>query len=128
MKVQVMVYGTLLRGQPNHGRMAGATFVREVRTEACFTLVDLGPFPALRDGGGTAVLGELYEVTPEHLAALDRFEGVPHHYERVTVRLADGARVQVYVQRGTLHRGGDVIASGDWRAHRKEKSRACETP
>jgi gamma-glutamylaminecyclotransferase len=127
MNVHVMVYGTLLRGEPNHGRMAGARFVRDVRTEARFTLADLGPFPALREGGSTAVLGEVYEVTPQHLAALDRFEGVPHLYERVTVRLADSALAQAYVQRGASLSEGDVIASGDWRAHRKEKSHACET-
>ena len=127
MNRHVMVYGTLLRGEPNHTRMGGARFVRDVRTEASFTLVDLGPFPALREGGCTSVVGEVYDVTTEHLAALDRFEGVPHLYERVPVQLADGGVVNAYVQRGASHRTRDVIASGDWRAHRKERSRARET-
>ena len=108
--------------------MAGATFVREVRTEARFTLADLGPFPALREGGGTAVRGELYEVTAEQLAALDCFEGVPHLYERVTVRLEDGAHAQAYVQRGTSIAPATSSSRATRRAHRKERSRACETP
>jgi gamma-glutamylcyclotransferase (GGCT)/AIG2-like uncharacterized protein YtfP len=128
MNVHLMVYGTLLRGEPNHGRMAGATFLRVVTTEPRFTLADLEAFPALQEGGTTAVVGEVYEVTPEHLAMLDRFEGVPRLYERVTVRLADGEAAQAYLQRRTSRRTLDVIASGDWRAHRREKSRARETP
>ena len=127
MNVHLLVYGTLLRGEPNHRRMAGARFVREARTDARLTLVDLGFFPALREGGTTSVIGELYEVTPEHLGALDRFEGVPRLYERVSIRLANGETTEAYVQRGASHRTRDIIASGDWRAHRKEKSRACET-
>jgi gamma-glutamylaminecyclotransferase len=124
MKVQVMVYGTLMRGERNHRQMTGARFVREVRTTARFTLVDRGAFPALLQEGATSVRGELYEVTPEHLARLDWFEGAPRLYERRTVRLADGARAQAYVQPGASLRTRDLIVSGDWRAHRKEKDRA----
>jgi gamma-glutamylaminecyclotransferase len=94
MKVQVMVYGTLMRGERNHRQMTGARFVREARTSARFTLVDRGAFPALLQEGATSVRGELYEVTLEHLARLDWFEGVPRLYERRTIRLADGARAQ----------------------------------
>ena len=127
MNTHLMVYGTLLRGEPNHPRMDGATFVREARTEPRFTLVDLGPFPAMRAGGGTSVAGEVYAVTPEHLAALDRFEGVPRLYERVLIALADGEAAYAFVQRGASHRTRDIIASGDWRAHRRERSHAHET-
>jgi gamma-glutamylcyclotransferase (GGCT)/AIG2-like uncharacterized protein YtfP len=93
-----MVYGTLMRGERNHRQMKGARFVRKARTAARFTLVDRGAFPALLQEGATSVCGELYEVTAEHLARLDWFEGVPRLYERRTIRLADGARAQAYVQ------------------------------
>jgi len=124
----LIVYGTLLEREPNHGMMKGARFVRRARTEPRFTLIDLGPFPALFEGGATAVEGEVYEVTDEHLAALDRFEGVPRLYERIAVRLEDGDMVEGYVQRGRSHRARDVIASGDWRAHRKERANANPAP
>jgi gamma-glutamylaminecyclotransferase len=126
MNVHVLVYGTLRRGEPNHRRMEGARFVREARTAPTFTLLDLGPFPALREGGSTAVVGDVYEVATEHLEALDRFEGVPHLYERITIPLDDGELVEVYVQRGAP-RTRAVIPSGDWRAHRKGTSHARET-
>jgi gamma-glutamylcyclotransferase (GGCT)/AIG2-like uncharacterized protein YtfP len=105
--------------------MSGARFVREARTEPRFTLLDLGPFPALRDGGTTAVVGEVYEVGPDLLAELDRFEGVPHLYERAAVALPDGDVAEVYMQGSSSRRAaGVVIISGDWRAYRKEKSDA----
>jgi gamma-glutamylcyclotransferase (GGCT)/AIG2-like uncharacterized protein YtfP len=125
MNHHVFVYGTLLRGEPNHRKMSGARFVREARTEPAFTLVDLGPFPALREGGATVVVGELYEVSDAKLAELDLFEGVPRLYERVLVRLEDGEVVNAYVQRGAF-RTRDVIASGDWHGYRKERGDAFE--
>ena len=123
----IAVYGTLSRGEPNHRMMRGARLVRSARTEARFTLVDLGAFPALREGGVTAVAVEVYEVTRDHLLALDHFEGVPRLYERLAVQLDDGAAVEAYVQRGRSHGTRDVIASGDWRAHRKEQANANTT-
>jgi gamma-glutamylaminecyclotransferase len=127
MKVQVMVYGTLMRGERNHPQMTGARFVCAARTAARFTLVDRGAFPALVQGGATSVRGELYEITAAHLARLDWFEGVPRLYERKTIRLADGARAQAYVQPEASLRTRDVIVSGDWRAHRKGEDRAHTT-
>jgi gamma-glutamylcyclotransferase (GGCT)/AIG2-like uncharacterized protein YtfP len=122
MNVHVLVYGTLLRGEPNHRRMSGARFVRDARTEARFTLLDLGPFPALRAGGKTSVAGEVYEVGPDLLAELDRFEGVPHLYTRRAVTLEGGDVAEVYMQGSSSRRARSVvIVSGDWRAHRKER-------
>ena len=52
---------------------------------------------------GKTVYGVLYRVTEQQLKALDRFEGVPEHYRRsqVTVAEADGRKVaaQVYLAR-----------------------------
>ncbi len=52
---------------------------------------------------GKAVWGVLYRVTEQQLKALDRFEGVPEHYRRseVTVADAEGKKVgaQVYLAR-----------------------------
>jgi gamma-glutamylcyclotransferase (GGCT)/AIG2-like uncharacterized protein YtfP len=104
----------------------GMRFVRESRTEAAFTLLDLGPFPALREGGTTAVVGEVYEVTAEQLAVLDRFEGVPRLYERIMIRLEDGEMANAYVQRGAT-RPHDFIPSGDWRQYRKDRNDARPT-
>jgi gamma-glutamylcyclotransferase (GGCT)/AIG2-like uncharacterized protein YtfP len=53
----------------------------------------------VRDAG-SCVPGVLYSLTDDDLAALDRFEGVPDYYERVTRYVVDGAnqrrRAHVY--------------------------------
>ena len=49
----------------------------------------------VRQRGGV-VQGALYEVTERDLAALDRYEGVPHYYHRITVFVKDAD--------GRLHR------------------------
>jgi gamma-glutamylaminecyclotransferase len=118
MNHHVFVYGTLLRGEPNHRMMRGARFVRPARTAPSFTLVDLGYYPALRAGGVTRVVGEVYEVSPALLEALDRFESVPRLYERPAIQLEDGGAAYFYVQR-TDARPGPAIRSGEWRGRRR---------
>ena len=118
---RVFVYGTLLDGEPNHRLLATAAFVGEARTEPAFLLVSLGAFPAMVTGGQTAVTGEVYEVSDETLAALDRLEGHPHFYERRQIRLADGVEVLAYLLDEEQARGRPTITSGDWRQERKER-------
>jgi len=52
---------------------------------------------------GKTVHGVLYRLTEQQLRALDRFEGVPEHYRRVEVTVADGdgnkVGAQVYLAR-----------------------------
>ena len=59
---KVFTYGTLLKGEPNHGLLAEARLVGEARTEPVFDLINLGAFPGMVAGGSTAVRGEIYEV------------------------------------------------------------------
>ncbi|TNF24106.1 MAG: gamma-glutamylcyclotransferase [Deltaproteobacteria bacterium] len=68
-------------------------------------------------GGATAVIGEVYEVGPRTLAALDRLEGHPGFYERRPIRLEDGEEVQAYLLSAAQVRGRPRIASGDWLDH-----------
>ncbi|MBI5016429.1 MAG: gamma-glutamylcyclotransferase [Deltaproteobacteria bacterium] len=71
----MFVYGTLKRGEANHGRVA--PFVREVREgRVPGTLIDLGGYPGWVDGSAT-VEGELLWLEPlgPALAALDELEG-----------------------------------------------------
>jgi gamma-glutamylcyclotransferase (GGCT)/AIG2-like uncharacterized protein YtfP len=112
-RTTLFVYGTLLRGEVNHDRLAGASFLGEARTEPAFDLVDLGPYPALVRGGRTAVLGELYAVPRPLLAALDRFEG--HPYRRGRIHLDDGRRVDAYLYPPALAAGLPRVPGGSWR-------------
>lgn len=123
MTTRVLVYGSLLEGEPNHRLLARATFVSAVRTKAEFTLHDLGAFPGMVAGGSDAVAGEVYEVDAATLAELDRLESHPRWYRRTPIALADGAEVETYLLKPRDVAGCPRVASGDWRAHRREKSR-----
>ncbi len=115
MTRKIFVYGTLLRGEPNHRLLAGAEFVGAAVTEPRFELVDLGPFPAMCTGGETAVHGECYRVDAHTLARLDRLEGHPEYYQRVPIPLADGREAETYVMPRGEVAGMPRIESGDWR-------------
>lgn len=98
----VFVYGTLRRGEPNHGWfLEDSEFLGKARTAG--RLVNLGAFPGLLEDPTTEVEGEVYRVTATTLAGLDQLEGHPHMYQRreVDARLITGQTVlvQVYVFR-----------------------------
>jgi gamma-glutamylcyclotransferase (GGCT)/AIG2-like uncharacterized protein YtfP len=119
---RIFVYGTLLAGEPNHRLLARATFVGPAVTEAVFSLVDLGPFPALVAGGVGAVSGEVYEVDAPTLARLDILEGHPRLYRRTRIALEGGATAQSYLLALEQVAGRPVIGSGSWRARQGAES------
>jgi gamma-glutamylcyclotransferase (GGCT)/AIG2-like uncharacterized protein YtfP len=87
----VFVYGTLRRGGSNHFRMNGAEFVGGGGIAGKIFRIDW--YPGLVCGGESAVKGELYRVSEEHLRALDVFEGIvpgegeSREYRRVKVEV-----------------------------------------
>jgi gamma-glutamylaminecyclotransferase len=113
-RARLFVYGTLRRGEENHHLLDAHVLLRTSRTEARFTLVSLGDFPAMIDGGETAVVGEVYEVDAITLAALDELEGHPDYYQRRPIRMDDGEEVLAYLLLPSLLRGQPPIPSGDW--------------
>lgn len=111
----LFVYGTLKRGQRNHGLMREARFLGEAFTAPHYTLLDLGPFPGMIPGGSTAVHGELYAVGPKLLARLDRHEGVPRFYVRASVALSAHEVAETYLLVDTLRiREGVPQPDGVW--------------
>jgi gamma-glutamylcyclotransferase (GGCT)/AIG2-like uncharacterized protein YtfP len=119
----LFVYGTLRRGEPNHQELGGARFIARVRTAPVYELVDLGHFPALVEGGTTAVQGELYEVDEHWVDRLDAFEEAPELYDRKHVRL-EGDTVLAYVMRRDVAGPAPRIPSGDWRRRPKRRDQA----
>ena len=111
----LFVYGTLLRGEDNAPRIAHLPFVGDDSTPPAFSLVNLGPYPGLMNGGNTAVKGELYEIAEEHLPALDEFEEHPHLYRRDTLLLASGLRAVTYFLNAEHARDASVLPHGSWR-------------
>lgn len=119
---RIFVYGSLMSGECNHGRLAGARFVGAVRTAPGYVLYDLGPFPALARGGNKRATGELYEVDDAIRTALDLLEGHPRFYCRTLIKLADGGFAEAYMLSNGQARGRPVIECGSWRC-RKESTR-----
>ncbi|HVS63237.1 MAG TPA: gamma-glutamylcyclotransferase family protein [Thermoanaerobaculia bacterium] len=117
-EVELFVYGTLLRGERNHGYLEGCGFLRETATEPGFALVDLGGYPGMIKAASGCVAGELYRVGSEALLAIDQLEQHPDVYWRTRVRLVDRRGVQTYLLRPELARGRLLVPGGDWRSYR----------
>lgn len=109
---RVFTYGTLRRGEPAAALMADASLLATAVTEPHFTLFDLGAYPAVVAGGQTAIVGELYAVSPAMLRLLDDFERVPDLYCRERTRIGQHW-AWIYLM-PEAPAGARVIAGGDW--------------
>ena len=111
----VFIYGTLKRGERNHGLLAGEQFIGEAVTEPLYRLYDCGAYPALVEDAadGRAVCGEVYLVGPATLRRLDVLEDAPRLYQFLPVRLADFDRpVKAYLYRQEV--GGLAECGESW--------------
>lgn len=75
---RVFICGSALRGQPDHGNLQSATFIREAKTRPQYRLHSAadGWHPAIYEvaEGGISIPGEVYELTIpqyEHLLATE---------------------------------------------------------
>jgi len=119
----VFVYGGLMRGFDLHYHMASLEFVGQGTIEG--TLLALGPYPGLVDGGG-AVRGEVYRVDdmPSALEVLDDVEDYnptdpdagPYVRRIQPVRMDDGRIIDAWVYRyNRTAPGAAIVPDGDWR-------------
>ena len=116
----VFVYGSLLSGERNHGRMAGARLLGPARTLLRYALYHLGDYPGMTEGA-QAIEGELYDVDARLLAALDAFEGHPNYFRRRPVALEGGGWAEGYLLTRAQVAGRPSVPSGSWRARGKER-------
>ena len=92
----LFVYGTLKTNEQNNYLLRGK-FLRQTRTVPKYKLIDCGAFPGLADGT-FSVEGELWEIDPNTLKFLDKFEGVDcGMYSREQVELEDGTLAIAYI-------------------------------
>jgi len=114
----LFVYGTLKRGCSNHRQLAGQKYVGVAKTQPGFRLYDAGGYPGLAALADDlkGVSGEVWEVEPERLIKLDRFEGVAEGlYRREAVPLRApfaGQRVEAYFFAPSVSGRPDV--GGEW--------------
>lgn len=97
--VRLFVYGSLRRGCSNHRELSGAEYLRALASAPRYGVIEVDGYPALVRGT-MRIEGELYEVTHEHLARLDAFEG--SDYVRAPVTLDDGSTAFAYFRSGTV--------------------------
>lgn len=71
---RVAVYGTLKKNPSNHVFLAGQTYLGEADLTS-IVLYDLGWYPAAKLRQSQGVRVEVYEISDETLALLNRLEG-----------------------------------------------------
>ena len=113
--IKIFVYGSLREGEYNHVFLENEKYLHPGLTKRHYTFYDLGGFPAMVKGGTHAVVGEIYEVSPETLERLDILESHPQFYERQEIVLQGGMIVQAYILNESHTQGRTIIRSGDWK-------------
>ena len=133
MKVQIFVYGSLLKGLLNHYVLEdiNAEFVMKDSIKASlFTSNWQWPFMVLK--GETTIVGEVYSIEEERIGRLDRLEGYyadrPEHenlFMRREIETLKGNKVIVYEGRDPrLLQNAVHIVDGDWKKALKERKNA----
>ena len=121
MKIPLFVYGSLMKGEPLHGYLAGLE-AREVRTQGRLFRLPAG-YPALVPGKGDGwATGELVSLpSMSKFIVLDMVEGVDRGlYSRQKIQVEwQGQNLNAWAYVMTLKQvnesNGTRIPSGNWR-------------
>lgn len=113
---RVFVYGTLLSGESNHRLLEGSTKVGNYALAKGFLMKNLGPFPACVEESDNPipVIGEVWKVSPETFARLDRLEGYPDFYNRKQIDTFSGP---AWIYFCNEEKDRPTILSGSWKKH-----------
>jgi len=121
--VKIVVYGTLMTGECNHGYCRNACKIRECSIFG--TLYDTGyGYPAFSLNGSTRIQAELIEIPGEDFPAVDDLEGYPNLYTRqmISVTLPDGSKEEGWVYlMNKLPKNAEIISCGNWKEYRMKQ-------
>jgi gamma-glutamylcyclotransferase (GGCT)/AIG2-like uncharacterized protein YtfP len=134
----VAVYGTLRRGERNHGLLSGATFLGQATVRGALYDVPRAPYrpyayPALVEEPPLEVVVEVYRLDRAdmlvRLDALERYDPANEADSQYVRRRVDvfGGPVETayaYVYRGDPVELGERIESGDWVQYRARTQRS----
>lgn len=111
MKERVFVYGTLRSGGGQSARMNCGQRLGQALVRGDLYQVDW--YPAAVLGGVSEIVGEVFELNPEDLAALDEYEGDEYRRVRATVRGIVVGEAWIWEWARSVE-GLRRIPSGDW--------------
>ena len=77
MKHLIFVYGTLKTRKSRNNILSNSEYLGIFKSLPKYTMVNLGSFPGIFEGGNTSISGEIYRVSEEVLHQLDLIEGHP---------------------------------------------------
>ena len=110
---KLFVYGTLKQGHGNHKYfLSKAKLLGKFITPPKYTMYSLGGFPGVIDAGETSIHGEVYEVTDEEFARIDRLEGYPSMYTRKQID-TDYGKAWIYIWNYDT-KGLEKVETGNW--------------
>jgi gamma-glutamylaminecyclotransferase len=123
--MRFFICGSALRGQPDHGNLGDARFVREAKTAPKYRMhsVKNGWHPGIYEvASGVAIEGEVYEMTDEqhrHLLA-----GEPPDMYEAPIELEDGSTVSAMLYpRRLIERADepDISHFGSWARYKRSQ-------
>ncbi|MGH8474745.1 MAG: gamma-glutamylcyclotransferase family protein [Methylococcales bacterium] len=115
---RVAVYGSLKAGRHNDHYLRTATLVARSKTAPEYTMIDVGPYPAIIPAGDTPIEVEVYAVDSDTLKALDELEDHPDRYLRSLIRI-ENLDAYIYIltkqgMRGIPNGKQRIIETGCW--------------
>ncbi len=113
--IKFFTYGTFRQNECRHYILQSfkPEFIKQIETVAKYTLINLGSFPGIIEGGNNAIVGELYDITDDIMAVFDMIEGHPSFFCRKEIELVDGTNAAAYVFQHSIE-NCDIIMSNDW--------------
>ena len=120
---RVFIFGSALRGQPDHQNLKSAVLLREAKTKPLSRIhsVENGWHPGIYqvNEGGVSIPGEVYEMTAEQFDYLNSNEP-PHMYPTDVILADDEVVTAFFYPQALVEKYGwlDISELGGWVAYK----------